>query len=102
MKTAVLVRTIRIQLLTIFVVSLNTLAPVAGQPSKLSAPVEGEPDALLAAAMKEMGSGVWTVKGTVTVASKKTINLQGLLSGEDFDLSMEPGVKPDVPLRGIV
>jgi hypothetical protein len=40
------------------------------------------------------------VNGTVT--TKKTIKLHGLLSGEDFDLSMEPGAKPDTPLRGIV
>jgi tetratricopeptide (TPR) repeat protein len=50
--------------------------------------------------MKNMSSGVWSVNGTVK--SKKTIKLHGLLSGEDFDLSMEPGTKPDTPLRGIV
>src|SRR6266550_1805395 len=47
-----------------------------------------------------MSTGVWSVNGTVTV--KKTIKLRGLLSGEDFDLSMEPGVKPGVPMREIV
>jgi hypothetical protein len=57
-------------------------------------------DELIAAAMKNMSTGVWLVKGTVTF--KKTIKLRGLFSGEDFDLTMEPGVKPGVPMRGIV
>jgi tetratricopeptide (TPR) repeat protein len=57
-------------------------------------------DPLVNAAMKNMETGVWSVDGTVTV--KKIIKLRGLLSGEDFDLSMEPGVKAGVPLRGIV
>jgi tetratricopeptide (TPR) repeat protein len=61
---------------------------------------EESPEALLVAAMKNMSTGVWSVNGTVT--SKKTIKLHGLLSGEDFDLTMEPGVKPGVPMRGIV
>src|SRR5882724_862900 len=61
---------------------------------------QGKPDALLAAAMKNMTSGVWSVNGSVT--SKKTIKLHGLLSGEDFDLTMEPGVKPNTPMREIV
>jgi hypothetical protein len=60
---------------------------------------EESPEALLLAAMKNMSTGVWSVNGTVT--SKKTIKLHGLLSGEDFDLTMEPGVKPGVPMRGI-
>jgi hypothetical protein len=59
-----------------------------------------KPDALLGAALENMNAGVWSVNGTVT--SKKTIKLRGLLSGEDFDLTMEPGTKPDTPLRGIV
>jgi tetratricopeptide (TPR) repeat protein len=50
--------------------------------------------------MKSMSTGVWSVNGTVTF--KKTIKLHGLLPGEDFDLTMEPGVKPGVPMRGIV
>lgn len=57
-------------------------------------------DALVNAAMKNMETGVWSVNGTVS--AKKTIKLHGLLSGEDFDLTMEPGVKPGVPMRGIV
>src|SRR5215470_10854639 len=37
------------------------------------------------AAMKNMETGVWSVKGSVQ--TKRTIKLQGLLSGEDFDLT---------------
>jgi hypothetical protein len=59
-----------------------------------------KPDALLAAGMENMSRGAWSVNGTVT--SKKTIKLHGLLSGEDFDLTMEPGVKPNTPTREIV
>jgi hypothetical protein len=33
---------------------------------------------------------------------KKIIKLHGLRSGEDFDLTMESGVKPNTPMRGIV
>ena len=51
-------------------------------------------------AMKNMETGVWSVNGTVT--AKKPIKLQGLLSGEDFDLTMEPGVNPNTPMREIV
>jgi tetratricopeptide (TPR) repeat protein len=58
------------------------------------------PDPLVNAAMKNMETGVWTVNGTVT--AKKPIKLQGLLSGEDFDLTMEPGVNPNTPMREIV
>src|SRR5882762_6738164 len=61
---------------------------------------EESPEALLLVAMKNMSTGVWSVNGTVTF--KKTIKLNGLLEGEDFDLTMEPGVKPGVPMRGIV
>jgi tetratricopeptide (TPR) repeat protein len=58
------------------------------------------PDPLVNAAMKNMESGVWSVNGTVMAI--KTIKLQGLLAGEDFDLTMEPGVKPNTPMREIV
>jgi tetratricopeptide (TPR) repeat protein len=58
------------------------------------------PEALLMDAMKKMSTGVWSVNGTVIV--KKPIRLQGLLSGKDFDLTMEPGVNPDAPMREIV
>jgi hypothetical protein len=37
---------------------------------------------LVSAAMKNMESGVWSVKGTVQAG--KTIKIQGLLDGEDF------------------
>jgi hypothetical protein len=57
-------------------------------------------DALVNAAMKNMETAVWSVNGTVM--AKKTIKLHGLLSGEDFDLSMDPGVKPNTPMREIV
>jgi tetratricopeptide (TPR) repeat protein len=72
-----------------------------GKQQKNSATsTQEKPDALIAAAMKKMSTDVWSVNGTVT--SKKTIKLHGLLSGEDFDLTMEPGVKANVPMREIV
>jgi tetratricopeptide (TPR) repeat protein len=72
-----------------------------GKPPKKSARSGQENvDALVNAAMKNMETGVWSVNGTV--AAKNTIKLQGLLAGEDFDLAMEPGVKPNTPMREIV
>ena len=72
-----------------------------GKPQKNSTTsTQEKPDALLTAAMKKMSTDVWSVNGTVT--SKKTIKLHGLLSGEDFDLTMEPGVKPNTPMREIM
>jgi hypothetical protein len=72
-----------------------------GKPQKNSAASPQEKvDALLAAAIKNMSTGVWSVNGTASV--KKTIKLHGLLSGEDFDLTMDPGVKPNTPMREIV
>ncbi len=98
---------------TIITGSASWLSPIAAlillasgpagfaRPQKKSAGVARENiDPLVNAAMKNMETGVWSVKGTVT--AKKTIKLHGLLSGEDFDLTMEPGMKPDVPMRGIV
>src|SRR5437867_2464526 len=76
----------------------HPIVPPPGNPSAQAAPPG--PEALLMSAMKKMSTGVWSVNGTATF--KKTINLHGLLSGEDFDLTMEPGVKPDVPMRSIV
>ena len=71
------------------------------KPQKKSAGSGGENlDPLVNAAMKNMETGVWSVNGTVT--AKKTIKLHGLLAGEDFDLTMEPGMKPDTPLRGVI
>jgi tetratricopeptide (TPR) repeat protein len=69
-----------------------------GNPHALAAPPG--PEALLMGAMKKMSTDVWSVNGTVAV--NKTIKLRGLLSGKDFDLTMEPGVKPDTPMREIV
>ena len=43
---------------------------------------------------------MWSVNGNVQ--AKKTIKLQGLLSGEDFDLTTEPGIRPNTPLREII
>ena len=72
-----------------------------GKPQKnAAASTQEKVDALLAAAIKNMSTGVWSVNGTASV--KKTIKLHGLLSGEDFDLTMEPGVKPNTPMREIV
>ena len=66
------------------------------KPQKKSAGSGQEtPSALLLAAMKNMSTGVWSVNGTVSL--EKTIKLHGLLSGEDYDLTMEPR-----GMRGIV
>src|SRR5215467_3796590 len=90
------------QRLVVGAVSLfaTALIAFAGAQKKSAKSIQANPDPLLSAAMKNMETGVWSVDGTVSV--KKIIKLHGLLSGEDFDLSMEPGVKPGVPLRGIV
>ena len=58
------------------------------------------PDPLVTAAMKNMETGVWSVNGTVQL--KKTIKVQGLLAGEDFDLTTEPGIRPNTPMREII
>jgi len=57
-----------------------------GNPHALAA--EPGPENLLMAAMKKMNEGVWEVKGTASVT--KTIKVHGILSGKDFDLTMEP------------
>jgi tetratricopeptide (TPR) repeat protein len=75
-------------------------AGLARPQKKAAVATRENPNALLNAAMKNMETGVWSVNGTVT--AKKTIKLHGLLSGEDFDLTMEPSAKPGVPMRGIV
>ena len=77
-------------------------APLAfAKPQKKPAePSQENADPLVNAAMKNMETGVWSVNGTVQ--AKKTIKLQGLLAGKDFDLAMEPGVKPNTPMREIV
>ncbi len=78
----------------------STSIALAGAKKKSTTSSEEKADAVLAAAMKNMETDVWSVNGTVTF--KKTIKLHGFLAGEDFDLTMEPGMKPDTPLRGIV
>jgi tetratricopeptide (TPR) repeat protein len=83
------------------VILFTSVSGVFGRPQKKSAgPSQANVDPILNAALKNMETGVWLVNGTVT--SKNIIKLRGLFSGEDFDLSMEPGMKPNVPLRGIV
>ena len=93
---------IRVQRLGVALVILfgATSIAFAGAKRKSTKSDQANPDPLVTAAMKNMETGVWSVNGTVTL--REIIKLHGLLSGEDFDLSMEPGVKPGVPLRGIV
>jgi tetratricopeptide (TPR) repeat protein len=67
---------------------------------KSSGAGEENSNPLVTAAMKNMETGVWSVNGTVT--AKKPIKLQGLLSGEDFDLTTEPGIRPNTPMREII
>ncbi len=76
----------------------NPILPPPGNPLA-AAPAAG-PERLLMAAMKKMSSGVWEVKGIATL--KKTIQLHGLLEGENFDLTMEPGAQLDIPMREIM
>ena len=77
-------------------------APSAfAKPQKKSAESTQENAApLVKAAMKNMETGVWSVTGTVK--TNKSIKLQGLLSGEDFDLTTEPGIRPNTPMREII
>jgi tetratricopeptide (TPR) repeat protein len=75
----------------------HPILPPPGNPHAQAAP--SGPEGLLMTAMKKMSPGVWSVNGTVTF--NKTIKLHGLLSGEDFDLTMERA-KPNAPMRGIV
>ena len=71
------------------------------KPQKQSAVSSHENvEPLVSAAMKNMESGVWSVKGTVQTG--KTIKIQGLLDGEDFDLTTEPGIRPNTPMREII
>jgi tetratricopeptide (TPR) repeat protein len=72
----------------------------AGTQEKSAASNREKPDALVAAAIKNMSTGVWSVNGTIT--AKETIKLHGLLSGDDFDLSMEPGVNRNTPMREVM
>src|SRR5881394_1013040 len=99
MKTGAVIRG---QRLAVAAVSLFGTASIAfaGTQKKSTKSIQLNPDPLVNAAMRNMETGVWSVNGSVTF--KKIIKLHGLLSGKDFDLSMEPGVKSGVPLRGIV
>src|SRR5215831_8625960 len=57
---------------------------VFAKPQKKSAQSSQENAApLVEAAMKHMETGVWSVNGSIQ--TKRTIKLQGLLAGEDFD-----------------
>jgi hypothetical protein len=63
----------------------NPVIPPPGNPHLQSA--EDNQKTLLMAAMKKMEEGVWEVNGIAT--REKTVRIHGLLSGEDFDLTME-------------
>jgi tetratricopeptide (TPR) repeat protein len=86
--------------ITAFFVFSNAPFAFAKPPKKPAGPGQENLDPLVNRAMKNMETGVWSVNGTVT--AKKPIKLQGLLAGEDFDLTMEPGVNPNTPMREIV
>jgi tetratricopeptide (TPR) repeat protein len=74
---------------------------VFAKPQKKSAGAGQEnSNSLVTAAIKNMESGVWSVNGTVE--ANKTIKVQGLLAGEDFDLTTEPGIRPNTPMREII
>lgn len=59
----------------------------------------GAPDALLAAALKQMESGTWEVDATISRAFK--FRVHGLIAGQDFDLSVEPEDRNAVRQIGI-
>jgi tetratricopeptide (TPR) repeat protein len=86
--------------LVALVLLANPSVGLAKPQNKSAKSGQESPDPLLNAALKNMETGVWSVKGTVT--AQKAIKLQGLLAGADFDLAMEPGVKPNTPMREIV
>jgi tetratricopeptide (TPR) repeat protein len=89
-----------ISLVAALLVFANAPSPFA-KPQKKSAESSQENSApLVKAAMKNMETGVWSVKGSVQ--TKRAIKLQGLLSGEDFDLTTEPGIRPNTPMREII
>jgi tetratricopeptide (TPR) repeat protein len=99
-RTTASIGTSRLGTVAVLILFVSASFGFAKPQQKSSTSAQENPDALLAAAMKNMKSGVWSINGTV--AFKKALKLRGLLSGEDFDLTMEPGVKPGVPMRGIV
>jgi len=77
-----------ISLLPVFFLLASASVGLAKTQKKSTASNQETPSALLVAAMKNMETGVWSVNGTVSL--EKTIKLHGLLSGEDYDLTMEP------------
>jgi hypothetical protein len=89
-----------ISLIAVLLVLANA-HPALAKPQKKSAQSSQENTApLVKAAMKNMETGVWSVNGTVQ--TKRTIKLQGLLAAEDFDLTTEPGIRPNTPMREII
>ena len=77
-----------ISLLPVVFLLASASVGFAKTQKKSTASNQETPSALLLAAMKNMTTGVWSVNGTVSL--EKTIKLHGLLSGEDYDLTMEP------------
>src|SRR6266513_2041731 len=77
-----------ISLLPVVFLLASASVGFAKAQKKSAASNQETPSALLLAAMKNMSTGVWSVNGTVTL--EKTIKLHGLLSGEDYDLTMQP------------
>jgi hypothetical protein len=75
----------------------SRVVPPPGSPLAASSGND-EPEAQLAAALRKMQRGVWEVDATI--ASKKNARVFGLLSGRDFDLSMEPETE-GTPIRQI-
>ncbi len=100
MKRIIPASTTWIWAIAAFFVFSNAPHGFAKPQKKPAGPGQENPDSLVNAAMKNMETGVWSVNGTVT--AKKPIKLHGLLAGEDFDLTMEPGVNPNTPMREIV
>ena len=90
----------RVLLAVAFLVICDAPGAFAKPQKKPTGSSQESVDSLIDAAMKNMETGAWSVNGTVK--STKTIKIQGLFSGDDFDLTSEPGVRPDTPLREIM
>lgn len=86
--------------IALFFLFANAPGAFAKPQKKPSGSGQENADSLVNAAMKNMETGVWSVNGTVK--SAKTIKIQGLFSGDDFDLTSEPGVRPNTPMREIM
>lgn len=98
MEKIIPVRTISVIAASFFLV--NAPSGFAKPQKKPAGSSRENVEPLVSAAMKNMESGVWSVKGTVQAG--KTIKIQGLLDGEDFDLTTEPGIRPNTPMREII